>query len=120
MRRYAGCIMQTAPITNSHTEHGIDAETFYTVPRLADALDSGTRPIYEAIRLGDLKATSINDRGDLRILGAWAIAWLDRRAAQLAAELAAKAADTAAKRAARRADWTARSEARRAARQGGQ
>ena len=55
----------------------IVADHPYSVPGLARVMDSGTRNIYGAIRARKLKAAKINDRGDLRIMGSWALAYLE-------------------------------------------
>jgi excisionase family DNA binding protein len=54
-----------------------------TVPDIAGALQSGTRPIYRAIDAGELRAARINERGDLRVSRVWLTEWLEKRAARL-------------------------------------
>jgi len=46
-----------------------------------DELHCGTRPIYLAVKSGELKAVALNNRGDLRVHRDWVTAWLERRAA---------------------------------------
>ena len=58
----------------------ICATRAYSIPELAAAWETGRRPLYLAIRNGHLRAAQLNDRGDLRVLGAWALAYLEARA----------------------------------------
>lgn len=64
----------------TRSERGIYPERTYSIGELALALDTGRRPLYRAVKKGDLRAAAVNDRGDLRILGSWALAFLDGRA----------------------------------------
>ncbi len=62
--------------------HATDARSIsptypYSVPELADMLNTGPRSVYGAIRSKRLRAATIDDRGDLRILGAWALEYLE-------------------------------------------
>jgi len=59
--------------------HSVEPD-WLTVPRAAEAVQTGTRTIYKAIRKGHLRASAVNDRGDLRIHRDWIRDWLDRRA----------------------------------------
>ena len=52
-----------------------------TVPEVAAEIRGGKRSIYRAINRGELRATKINERGDLRIYRAWVRDWLERRSA---------------------------------------
>lgn len=53
----------------------------YSVGEVAKLLGSGRRPVYKAVRDGELRAAQINDRGDLRILGQWVLDFVDEKAA---------------------------------------
>lgn len=68
---------------------------FHTVRGAAKVVLSGPRTIYEAITKGELRAISINDRGDLRIHDDWLTAWIERRADELAARARALRATVA-------------------------
>lgn len=57
--------------------------TWLTVGEAAARAKAGKRSIYTAVRLGELKAAPINDRGDLRIAESWVDDWLQARAARL-------------------------------------
>jgi excisionase family DNA binding protein len=50
---------------------------FLTVHQAARELHSGPRTIYRAVRDGRLRAAKLNDRGDLRILRAWLVAYVE-------------------------------------------
>jgi hypothetical protein len=52
----------------------------YKVAEIADCQQSGTAQVYADIKAGRLRAAKLNDRGDLRILGAWYIEYLESRA----------------------------------------
>jgi hypothetical protein len=70
-------------MTNTSTDaRSISATKAYRIPELAQVLDSGVRGIYAAIRTGKLRAAKINDRGDLRVLGSWALEYLEEMAAK--------------------------------------
>lgn len=62
----------------------LTANRTYSVGELATALRTGTRPLYRAIRTGRLRAAQINDRGDLRVLGAWALNYLEAQSGKAA------------------------------------
>jgi excisionase family DNA binding protein len=55
------------------------AREYYTVPDAADAVEGGPRTIYAAIKRGELAASSINLRGDLRIHRDDLRDWMRRR-----------------------------------------
>lgn len=55
---------------------------FLTVPEVAKHLRCGTRPVYRAIKAGELKAVAVNERGDLRIADAWMHDWIERLSAR--------------------------------------
>jgi hypothetical protein len=63
-----------------HTQ--LDPNSWYAPREIAKAIKGGPRPVYRAIRTGELRAAKINQRGDLRSLGAWALDWMERRAAR--------------------------------------
>lgn len=65
--------------TKAQTDRQILAERAYSIGELAAALQTGRRPLYRAVRRGELRAASVNDRGDLRVLGAWALRYLESR-----------------------------------------
>ena len=46
-------------------------------------LHCGTRSIYHAIARGELRASEINERGDLRVHRSWLLQWLEGRAANV-------------------------------------
>lgn len=60
----------------------LSANRAYSVPELAEKWDVGARPLYREIREGRLKAAPLNGRGDLRVLGQWALDYLETRALQ--------------------------------------
>ena len=62
---------------STQTVPRLHPDEWYRPRELARKIDSGPRPVYRAIHTGELKAAPINGRGDLRIRGAWAIAWLE-------------------------------------------
>ena len=53
----------------------IDALAVYSPRQLANALGTGPQTIYTAIRVKALRAAVVNSRGDMRITGAWALAF---------------------------------------------
>jgi hypothetical protein len=57
----------------------LDPDTPYSIRQLARALGQGrgTAPLYRAIRRGHLRAATLNDRGDLLVMGRWALDWLE-------------------------------------------
>lgn len=61
--------------------NSIDPDGVYSPRELARAMGTGTQSVYRPIREGKLRAAKLNDRGDLRVLGRWAIAYLESRAA---------------------------------------
>ena len=65
--------MQTS-ITDARS---ITATRPYSVPELAEMWATGPRSVYRAIKAGNLRAARINDRGDLRVLGSWALEYLE-------------------------------------------
>jgi hypothetical protein len=72
--------MNSNPTNTQHASADTRALTLtraYSVGELAAALDTGRRPLYRAIRAGRLRAAQLNDRGDLRVLGAWALDYLE-------------------------------------------
>jgi hypothetical protein len=58
----------------------LSREGVYSPKQLAKVLGVGPQSIFRPIQRGELRAAKLNDRGDLRILGAWAIAWLESKA----------------------------------------
>ncbi len=56
-----------------------------TIAEAATHLRTGRRSLYNAIKDGALRASRINDRGDLRISRAWLLEFLERRAERPAA-----------------------------------
>lgn len=69
------------PATPTDSARSLSEARAYSVPELAKVLHVGTRPIYRAIRDKRLRAAVLNDRGDLRVLGTWALAYLESCAA---------------------------------------
>ena len=64
--------------THTTTDAGsISATRPYSVQEIAKALNAGPRSVYQAIKEGKLRAARINDRGDLRVLGSWALDYLE-------------------------------------------
>ena len=55
------------------------AGTYYTGPAAAESVPCGTRSIYKAVARGELPASKINDRGDLRIHPDDLREWMRRR-----------------------------------------
>lgn len=64
---------------NLNESTGITREKFYRIPELAGRLSTGRRTLDAAINRGDLKAVSLNRRGDRRVLGEWAVQWLEEQ-----------------------------------------
>ena len=58
----------------------IDPNAAYSAKQLAETLNMGTQTIFRDVKSKKLRAAKLNDRGDLRILGAWALAWLEAKA----------------------------------------
>ena len=56
---------------------------FLTVTEAAKELHASPRSIYRAIARGELRAASINGRGDLRIYRPWLMDFMERRAAHV-------------------------------------
>ena len=54
-----------------------------TVQQAAMALNTGPRTIYVAIRRRELRAASVNRRGDLRIHRDWLKGWMEARAVKV-------------------------------------
>ena len=57
-------------------------DEWLTVGDCARDLKSGKRVVYNAIHHRELRAASINDRGDLRVHRDWLREWMERRAAK--------------------------------------
>src|SRR5262245_50291451 len=55
----------------------ICATRAYTVPELADMWKAGERRLCREIKRGKLRAARFNDRGDWRVLGSWALEYLE-------------------------------------------
>jgi excisionase family DNA binding protein len=53
---------------------------WFTVRQAAVHIQEGPRTIYKAIKADGLKATPVNDRGDLRIHRTWLMDWMESRA----------------------------------------
>lgn len=53
----------------------IPAPAWLTVAEVAAEVQVGRRSVYNAVRAGRLKATAVNERGDLRIHRNWIAAW---------------------------------------------
>lgn len=56
-----------------------DQREWLTVRVAAAELDCGPKPLYRAIRRGELKAARLSRRGDLRINREWLREWVERR-----------------------------------------
>lgn len=67
---------------NPEPLHTIDPRGVYSPQDLARITGTGLQSWYRPIRRGALKASRINDRGDLRVLGAWALDYLEQLATQ--------------------------------------
>jgi hypothetical protein len=57
----------------------IDPDAWYPMKTLIATLNTGPRTVYRAVQRGELRAARVNDRGDYRVLGQWAINWLVAR-----------------------------------------
>lgn len=57
--------------------NSIDPEGVYSPRELARVMGTGTQSVYRPIREGRLRAARLNARGDLRIIGAWALSYLE-------------------------------------------
>ena len=64
-------------VMNGANLNRIDPEAVYSPRELARAMGTGPQSIYRPIRQGRLRAAILNDRGDLRVLGAWALEYLN-------------------------------------------
>jgi excisionase family DNA binding protein len=55
------------------------SDEWFTPPQAAQRINVSVRSIYRAVRAGELKATQVNGRGDLRIADSWLMAWMEKR-----------------------------------------
>jgi excisionase family DNA binding protein len=60
----------------NQSERGIVTSSWLTVTEAAGIAKVGKRVIYTAVKAGVLKASPVNERGDLRIAADWLDAWL--------------------------------------------
>ncbi len=58
----------------------ITATKPYSVRELAKALKCGRAHLYKQIDQGSLRAMRLNDRGEYRVMGSWALDWMERAA----------------------------------------
>ncbi len=58
-------------------QEGIEIAHSYTAAEVAGLLRCSKGFVYTEIRTGKLRAAKLNDRGDLRVLGAWVIQYLE-------------------------------------------